>query len=65
LSAEALCEGWKLAKPEGLDKRSMVEREGFEPSRPVFPDSCLAGKRFRPLSHLSEEYFQKNIHMKE
>ena len=25
----------RVAKPEGLDKRRMVEREGFEPSRPI------------------------------
>lgn len=32
----------------------MVERKGFEPSIQVSPETCLAGKRFRPLSHLSE-----------
>ncbi len=36
-----------------IDRWHLVEREGFEPSRPVLQDSCLAGKRFRPLSHLS------------
>ena len=33
----------------------MVEREGFEPSIRVSPDTPLAGERFRPLSHLSNK----------
>jgi hypothetical protein len=31
----------------------VAEREGFEPSIQVSPNTYLAGKRFRPLSHLS------------
>jgi hypothetical protein len=50
----------RVAKPEGVDKRRLVEREGFEPSIRVSPDTCLAGKCFQPLSHLS-----KNLHFKD
>ena len=28
---------------------------------PGFPDSCLAGKRFRPLSHLSKHFLSFQI----
>ena len=33
----------------------LAERKGFEPLCPL-RDSCLAGKRFRPLSHLSAKF---------
>ncbi len=32
----------------------MAEREGFEPSIQFYSYTFLAGKRFRPLSHLSK-----------
>ena len=41
--------------PGGLFRqKNMAEREGFEPSIRVSPNTCLAGTRFRPLSHLSK-----------
>ncbi len=36
-----------------------MEREGFEPSIRVSPDTRLAGERFQPLSHLSIKYAPK------
>ena len=34
--------------------RAMAEREGFEPSVPVYWYGSLAGNWFQPLTHLSE-----------
>ena len=38
----------------------MAERSGFEPENRFKPVTHLAGGRFRPLSHLSEEHYIRN-----
>ena len=45
------------------EQRRMVEREGFEPSIRIYPNTHLAGVRFRPLSHLSKpnSLFQRHL----
>lgn len=45
--------------------QKMVEREGFEPSIRVSPDTCLAGKCFQPLSHLSKATDFQRTHFDE
>ncbi len=42
----------KLARQAFLEEMTGGER-GIRTLVPGFPGSCLAGKRFRPLSHLS------------
>jgi hypothetical protein len=42
----------KMAVPAEALAKAGGER-GIRTLAPGFPDSCLAGKRFRPLSHLS------------